>query len=80
MVRADPDRLCLLLMTDEAHYVSSCAEATEFAASDLTLYWTDERGLPSDGLAPGSGQPNWFVTWSPVGSVTVGPASSETGF
>lgn len=77
VVRADADRLCLLLMTDEEHYVSSCASETEFAASELILYWTDERGLPSDGLAPGSGPPTWFVTWSPDGGVGVGPASAD---
>lgn len=76
-VRADRDRVCLVLMIDDFHYLSSCVSETEFAASGLRLYWTNDRGLLSDGLAALSGPMNWRVVWTPDGVASVGPAADE---
>ncbi|WP_120339314.1 hypothetical protein [Cryobacterium soli] len=76
VVRADPERVCLLLVIDDAHYLSSCVSESEFAASGVTLYWTNDQGLASEELAPTAGQRNWFLEWTPDGGSAVGPAAS----
>lgn len=74
--RADGDRVCLVLMIDSAHYLSTCVGESEFAASGLGLYWTNDLSLLSDGLATLSAPRNWSVEWTPNGAIGVGPAAS----
>ncbi|QYF72743.1 hypothetical protein [Cryobacterium sp. PAMC25264] len=76
VVRSDAERVCLLLLLDDTHYLSSCVGESEFAASGVTLYWTSDQGLASEGLAPTAGQRNWYVEWTSDGGTSVGPAAS----
>ncbi|ANP73986.1 hypothetical protein [Cryobacterium arcticum] len=80
VVRAELHRVCLILLIDDPHYLSSCVGESEFTASGLTLYWTGDQALASDALAPSAGHRNWFVTWKPDGAMSVGPAAAEGDF
>ena len=75
--RADPDRVCLLLLIDDAHHLSACVGESEFAASGLTLYWSSDQGVTDGASAPAAGQRDWFVEWEPNGGMNLGPVAFD---
>lgn len=77
VARAESDRVCLLLMVDDAHYLSTCADVAEFARTGVGLYWTSDQAFATEEATPTPGPWNYYLEWGPAGTHAVGPAGSD---
>lgn len=77
VARGGTDNICLLLMVDDGHYLSTCVGIDEFAAGGVRLYWTSDLSFYADGQAPAPGASNLYIDWSPNGDYEVGTAASD---
>ncbi|PXA68731.1 hypothetical protein CTB96_19345 [Cryobacterium arcticum] len=77
VARAGTDDICLLLMVDDGHYLSTCVGVDEFATAGVRLYWTSDLSFYADGQTPALGASNLYIDWSPNGDYEVGTAASD---
>ena len=77
VARAEGDTVCLLLMVDDAHFLSTCVGGGEFARAGVRLYWTSDLGFYSE-VTTTTGPQNLYLEWMPSGMFGVGMAGSET--
>ena len=85
VARAAGDRVCLLVMVNDARHVSTCVSTVEFAGTGMRLYWmgdiaptptaTSTASDTAGSTVPPRSQ-NLVLEWTPAGRFAVEEAAS----